>query len=218
MLRPLWILLAIGSLGAAPPDKNPHPAALVGIYDGGQMEMAAGIELKADGRFRYALSYGALDEEDAGTWAAEGDDVVLTSDKVVAPRIVFEGQDAAPPGELHVALTVPKSLNRQLFETAIWYADGHVGDQQLGDDETVIAFPANNPPARIAIGLPMFNVSSAAVPIAPGKGARMRFRFEANDLGKADLTSTRLRHDGQDLVFERFDRTIRFRRHAGSAG
>ena len=34
--------------------------SLVGTYDGRQMEMAAALELLADGRFRYGLAYGAL--------------------------------------------------------------------------------------------------------------------------------------------------------------
>ena len=47
------------------------PAALVGIYDGGQMEIAAGLELRADGNFSYGLAYGALDEEAEGVWTVE---------------------------------------------------------------------------------------------------------------------------------------------------
>lgn len=61
------------------------------------MEMAAGLELTADGRFRYRLSYGALDEESAGTWAAEGDHVVLTTDPVARPRITLVEQKPAAP-------------------------------------------------------------------------------------------------------------------------
>lgn len=55
-----------------------HPASLAGIYDGGQMEIAAGLELTKDGKFRYVLSYGALDEAAAGTWSAAGNSVALT--------------------------------------------------------------------------------------------------------------------------------------------
>jgi len=54
-----------------------HPAALVGVYDGGQMEIASGLELTKDGQFRYGLSYGALDEAAAGTWSVDGGTVTL---------------------------------------------------------------------------------------------------------------------------------------------
>ena len=57
--------LALFIAAAAAPAAARTASSLVGVYDGRQMEMAAGLELMADGRFRYALSYGALDEEAA---------------------------------------------------------------------------------------------------------------------------------------------------------
>ena len=77
-MRAAFFLLPAITLAAAPVlAADQHPASLVGVYDGGQMEMAAGLELTKDGRFRYALSYGALDEGAAGTWSATADIVTL---------------------------------------------------------------------------------------------------------------------------------------------
>src|SRR5882762_2699819 len=90
--------------------------SLVGTYDGRQMEMAAALELLADGRFRYALAYGALDEEAAGKWTLRGDRVLLTSDPVRAPRFVLVSQGRSAPGVLRVDLDVPKGLSRQYFD------------------------------------------------------------------------------------------------------
>lgn len=74
---PLFLLVSTIASGAvAAPDR--HPASLAGAYDGGQMEIAAMLELSRDGRFRYALSYGALDEAAAGSWEVHGDTVMLT--------------------------------------------------------------------------------------------------------------------------------------------
>src|SRR5437868_116655 len=95
------------------------PASLVGRYDGGQMEIAAGLELKADGRFRYALSYGALDEEAAGRWQVSGDRVFLTSDPVVAPRFVLVSQGRGADGTLQLSLDVPNGVSRQYFSAEI---------------------------------------------------------------------------------------------------
>ena len=53
---------------------------LAGLYKINQMEMAGGLELKPDGRFRYAFDYGAVSEEAEGNWVADGDNVVLTTD------------------------------------------------------------------------------------------------------------------------------------------
>ena len=99
----VFAILAIALLLAAASSTVAAPAtrqSLVGTYDGHQMEIAAGLELKADGRFRYSLSYGALDEEAAGKWAMSGDQVLLTSDPVIAPRFVLvshgKGVDGGP--------------------------------------------------------------------------------------------------------------------------
>ena len=56
-----------------------------GLYEINQMEMAGGLELKADGRFRYALDYGAVSEEAEGKWVADGDGVRLTTDPMPPP-------------------------------------------------------------------------------------------------------------------------------------
>lgn len=73
-----FLLPAVAIVAGAPAlAADPHPASLAGVYDGGQMEIAAGLELTKDGKFRYVLSYGALDEMAAGTWSAAGDSVTL---------------------------------------------------------------------------------------------------------------------------------------------
>ena len=56
------------------------PRPLAGLYEINQMEMAGGLELRSDGRFRYALEYGAVSEQSEGKWAAEGAAVLLTTD------------------------------------------------------------------------------------------------------------------------------------------
>jgi hypothetical protein len=211
MLKPL--LAALLLLPVAAPVDEAHPAALVGTYDGHQMEMAAGLELTADGRFRYALSYGGLDEEAAGNWAVDHGTVVLTSDPVTAPRIVMTGQKMGPAGELRIALDMPEGgMTRQLFEAEITFADGHAAQQQLAEDETVVAFPASAPPTGFMIVLPMFDVASDRVAIDPAKGEQLRFTFAPNDLGKVDFRGTRLRQVAGELLLDRFGRTIHFRR------
>ena len=56
-------------------------AALPGFYVGNQMELAAAIELEPDGRFAYALDYGAVSETAEGRWRLEGEAVALTVEK-----------------------------------------------------------------------------------------------------------------------------------------
>jgi hypothetical protein len=88
-----FLLPAVAIMASAPVlAADPHPASLAGVYDGGQMEMAAGLELTKDGKFRYMLSYGALDEAAAGTWSATGNAVTLNV-------IQYESNDPSGDGK-----------------------------------------------------------------------------------------------------------------------
>lgn len=51
-----------------------------GLYEIDQMEMAGGLDLRPDGRFRYGLDYGAVSEVSEGRWTFEEGAVVLTTD------------------------------------------------------------------------------------------------------------------------------------------
>lgn len=54
-------------------------ADLSGFYSANQMEVAAAIDLEADGKFAYALDYGAVSEVAEGSWTSEGQVIYLTS-------------------------------------------------------------------------------------------------------------------------------------------
>ena len=101
------------------------PADLVGVYDGGQMEVAAGLELRADGRFRYGLSYGALDEQAEGSWTVEGDRLLLTTEPAVVPaRFLIEDQKPTASGALEVGVVDPKGRPLPNIDIAISYDEG----------------------------------------------------------------------------------------------
>lgn len=210
MLRRSLVLCLLAATPAGRVD--PHPASLVGSYDGGQMEMAAGITLKANGRFEYGLSYGALDEEAAGRWTADACQVLLTSDPVKAPRFSLVDQKAAVPGMLRITLALPGQIERQLFDVHILFKDGSQGERHLAEDDTLIRFEPGNPPVRIALSFGMFELASDPVTIDPAKGYALDFRFEPNDLGKVDFRGTPLVRSGADLLLDRYGRSIRFRK------
>lgn len=203
------LLLALAVAAAVP---GSHPAALTGLYDGNQMEIAAGLELKPDGRFRYGLAYGALDEEAEGTWSEQGGHVVLTSDPVTPPRILFLGQQQVAPGMLRIALEAPQGLTLQLFVATLGFAHGETTGEQLANDGLLRPIDPQDPPTSVRLSLPMFELSGDQVAIDPARGYGLHFRFEPNDIGKVDFRATALPVDEGDLLLARHDRTIRFHR------
>lgn len=220
---PLLALIVAGLFGlrgvplSAQTSPATVPPGLVGTYDGGQMEVAAGLELRRDGRFRYGLSYGALDEEAEGSWRAEGQQVLLTSDPITPPRFVLLDRRAAPAGSLRIGLTVPDGLSRQYFHAEVRLADGSTVDRQLSDDQDPIDLAAISGHAVVTVTLPMFDLSSEPVSVPDGGGQEISFRFEPHDLGKASFSRTPLRIEHGVLVMNRFDRTIRFRHRPADA-
>jgi hypothetical protein len=79
-MKTLLTALALGVLLLSPYSLVASEAKdLVGDYElVGVMEMAGMLSLKADHRYAAAFSYGAADWVEVGTWAIEGDGVVLS--------------------------------------------------------------------------------------------------------------------------------------------
>ena len=59
--------------------------AFAGLYRINQMEMAGGLELSPNGRFRYAFDYGAVSEESEGKWETGTSGPMLTTDPMPPP-------------------------------------------------------------------------------------------------------------------------------------
>jgi hypothetical protein len=187
-------------------------ASLAGMYDGGQMEMAAGLELQPNGRFRYALSYGVLDEMAEGSWKVDGDRVLLTSDPFKTPRIALAEQRRAPRNELIVAFASEPAIPAQLFNLEVGFAKGRTVTGDMRGIEERWPIDRKDPPRTVRLALPMFGVVGETVPLDPSKGYRLSFRFEPNELGKVDFQATPLQVANGGLLLTRHDRRLRFRR------
>ena len=74
------MLIVAAALGVAASSPAGTSAQFAGLYEINQMEMAGGLELQPNGRFRYAFDYGAVSEEAEGSWKVEDGTVLLTTD------------------------------------------------------------------------------------------------------------------------------------------
>src|SRR5438270_4585561 len=99
----MFALMLFALAAAAPARMTP-----AGRYEIRQMEMAGGLELRPNGHYRYALTYGAVDEEAEGEWTYDGKTVFLTSRPMPkAPVFELVRDDPAPKGELYLNLEDP---------------------------------------------------------------------------------------------------------------
>jgi hypothetical protein len=199
----------------AAPVATPTPASLAGRYDGGQMEIAAMLELGADGRFHYALSYGALDEEAQGSWQLDGAQVRLTSDPVTPPRFALVATRPLPTHRLRLSLELPPGMDAQYFDARVRLASGRVIDRQLGEDGLDLPLGPADRVVSVQLQLPVYDFQGDAIPLPGAPGEAVRIRFDPNDLGQVAFTRTPLLIGPEGLVLERYGRTLTFRRSEG---
>src|SRR5215217_4554101 len=200
--------LLIVAAPAAP--HMPTTAKLAGMYEVRQMEMAGGLELKRDGHFRYAFSYGAVDEEAQGDWSLNGKTVSLTSNpmpKLAAFELVKD--DPAPKGELYMTLEDPGFEWGHPLE-AIATPDMKSGFEIEADDNGRVDLAGKPPVMAIAPRMPVYGPTGQIFNLAQDRGHRLVFRFHRNDLGKAHFDHQPLALAVNGLTLERYDAVIRF--------
>ena len=192
-------------LAAAAPTASP-----VGVYETRQMEVAARLELKADHHFRYALTYGAVDEEGQGDWSFDGKTVRLTSNPMPkAPSFELVRDDPAPKGDLYLNLEDPGfEWGHPLYALA---ADQSKQAFEIEADESGKVDLSGKPEvAMIAPEMPVFGPTGDVFNLASDRGHKLLFRFHRNDLGKARFDHQPLEQKAGALLLERYDTLFRF--------
>ena len=183
-----------------------------GTYDGGQTELAARLVLKADGRFAYALSYGALDEQAQGRWVEKDGQVLLTTEPAPKPpRFAAISDTAKAGGAIEVALDDPDLLQGSPLTMVVTYADTPQPVFVEAGEDGRLPVPPGKTVVSLVPDLPVFPIPLAPYAVKPG-GRRIVFRFEPNDIGTAGFASEPLAIEGAALILKRYDRSIRFKK------
>lgn len=201
---------ALMMIAAPAASHTPTAAKLAGIYETHQMEMGGGLELKPNGHFRYALSYGAVDEEAEGDWTFDGEAVRLTTKpKPRAPSFELVNDGPAPTGELFMTLEDPGFEWGHPLQ-AVATKDLKSGFEISADDSGRVDLAGRPPVAAIAPLMPVYGPTGEIFPLSPDRGHRLLFRFHANDLGKAAFAREPLVLNGSGLMMTRYGAEIRF--------
>jgi len=189
---------------------QPRPQ-FAGLYEIRQMEMAGGLELSPNGRFRYALEYGAASEEAEGDWKAEGDIVRLTSNPMPKePSFELVKDEPLPGRELYVELEPPGFGSWTGRLDLLVTIAGQPKPQRVETRSDGLVWLDGAVPTSIRLVVPVYGNLGEPIPIAPG-GHRLRLRFHANDLGKARFDREPLLAKDGNLLMRRYDATITFR-------
>ncbi len=191
---------------------QPAPAAVQpGTYEGNQAEIAAALQLQPGGRFRYALTYGALDEQAQGRWEEKDGAVLLTTEpRPTAPAFPVVSDTPSPDGKVYASLEKAEDMGMLTLTLLVRYEGQEAFDYVEADESGLVPVPAGARIAEIVPSIPAVLQLAEPHKLTPG-GHKLVFRFEPNDLGIADFRTERLTIDGTELLLRRHDRDLRFR-------
>lgn len=168
-------------------------------------ELASSLLLTADGRFRYILSYGALDEHADGRWNRTGTLISLTTQPEPKPSTILldsmstTDRDAAA---LSLIVTGPNDPADQGLAGIDFRIECDSGDPIEGytqQDGWQISTLEGRTPRWIQLFERIHGTQSDRIPIPAGTRA-IRFRFQANDFGIADFRAAPVTVEGDRLT------------------
>lgn len=198
----------------AAPAPRPAPC-LAGVYDGGALDIAATLALSPEGRFRYALSRGALNEEARGHWESVGDKVFLTSDPATPAGFTLVSEMPGAPGAFRLALDLPDGISPQYFNAVLTMKDGSTKGHPLGYEDWIVPLTPGEAVVSVKLQLPPLDLESERFVLSAGSAVDVRFAFAPGDLGRVAFTHEPLAIDSGVLVLDRAGRRLRFRPESG---
>lgn len=202
------LALALAPLLAALAPASAH----AGFYRSSQPEIAAALDLRADGRFRFALDYGAVSETGEGVWVADASTVRLTSQPLpTLPSFAIVKDMPAAPGELWVDFENPGFDWGGPLEMLLSF-DKIVGLVRVSASENGYVETNGGRVTAIRPLVPVYGTMGAPLPLAGNRGHRLTIRFLRNDLGKARFVSEPLRITPEGLLLNRYETSIRLDR------
>ena len=172
---------ACGTLLAADPAVGRY--RLEGVHD------AAGeLLLRADGRFEYALAYGALDERAEGRWVRKGKALALITLPTPVPpvfRLAPRGAPAAGVPTLRVAWPDGRGIGGIDFR--IGFDRGEPIVDYTQEDGWTLPAEEHRPPRWIELADPIHGIASPRYPIPDGPAGTLNFVLVPNDIGVVDF-------------------------------
>jgi hypothetical protein len=208
-------LLALLLFAAAPPPSA--PADLPGQYRmGGEPDVASFLMLRADGRFEYGLSAGALDEYAAGTWSVDGNVVRLTTQpKPVPPEFSAASEGRIDTARLAIRIAAPGGSGIAGIDLRVGFAAGDPVEGYTQEDGWELPLSETRTPLWVELSLPMYGIAPKRFPIEAGRANLRAFTLVPNDFGFVDFDGVAVEHVGNRLLMHREDATLTYTRLGG---
>ena len=171
-------------------------------------DTAGGLDLGADGRFRFVLSEGALDQHAEGTWTETGGDIRLTTDPKPVPPSFARGPDGGKDAPtIHVRLADGRDLAGVDFRIGLTAGSSLAGYTKA--EGWSFEAPGEKRIAWVELVEPIYEVVSPRFTIAPPAAGALVFVLTPNDIEVVDFRNDRFERRSDDFVLHRGDRAVR---------
>ena len=212
MIRAASALLLVAAVvvASAPAEARSPYAGRYRIANG--PDTAGGLELQADGRFRYVRSEGALDQHAEGNWTETGGDIRLTTAPKPVLPVFARGPDAKPDGDqdaptLHVRLADGRDLAGVDFRLGLTTGTSLAGYTQA--EGWSFEEPGDQRIAWVELVEPIYDVVSPRFVIDPPAAGGLVFVLTPNDIEVVDFRNDRFEKRSDDFVLHLGERSLR---------
>jgi hypothetical protein len=186
------------------------PAA--GLYRAAEgPELASHLQLSADGRFRYELAYGALDEQAEGRWQRAKDAILLfTEPRPKPPEFRADAMTTAGDAPLSLTVSWPNGNGIAGVDFKIGFDSGDPVEGYTQYYGWTLDPSDKRRPSWIELSEPMHRIGPKRFPIPDPDTRTLRFTLMPNDLGIADFEGTRVTVEGDHLVLHHKNGPLRY--------
>jgi hypothetical protein len=189
-------------MAAAALAQPPSPAGLYRAQAG--PDLASAIELGPDGRFRYQLSEGALDEEAGGRWTQDGPGAITlqTLPRPRAPLWSLEPIGETQEAPLAIKVTLPGANGRGTagIDFRLGFTNGDIQASYTQEDGWTMRPDDPRQPAWLELAEPIHGATSPRFPLPERRGLAITVLLTPNDIGIADFDRTPATMTAQGLV------------------
>jgi hypothetical protein len=163
-------------------------------------DVASGLEISKDGKFRYFLSAGAVDEGAEGVWTCDKGTLKLTTQPTPKPAAfrldkVTDGEEAP----FALVVTWPNGQGVPAVDFRIDFASGEPVTGYTQQDGWARDFE-DRWPTGVQFAEPFYGTESALLPIPQRRGIRLHVVLEPNDMGKAAFDETLVTQEDGKLI------------------
>jgi hypothetical protein len=185
----------------------------VGKYVHSEMELAAGLWLKADGTFQYWLTVGSLDETAKGSWTASGPRIKLVNDHPVKPPTITPGP-ATKDACTRLNLKIVTSSGRGVLgvDLMVELADGKTEEGYTQADGWTLPAGQKSEPRWVTFSMDSYGLRSPRFPIDLRAANALTYVLTPNDIGMVDTSTMTVAADRDGLTVTRKGQSMRFER------